>query len=142
MMSEFRGREGVHEIRTFSDKGEGGGQGNSDIRILKSKFEENLLQILYLCLFHYIIMTKALKQKYFSSWKYLKSQENNNPLILKKWCIGTLGRVKKAFSSETIFLGLATTFSHYLGLKHCRKPKIENFYEFFHPAEALRSFTT
>ena len=33
MMSEFRGREGVLEIRTFSDKGEGGGQGNSDIRI-------------------------------------------------------------------------------------------------------------
>ena len=35
MMSEFRGREGVPEIRTFSDKGEGGGQGNSDIPISK-----------------------------------------------------------------------------------------------------------
>ena len=41
MMSEFRGREGVHEIRTFSDKGEGGGQGNSDIRISKSKLIES-----------------------------------------------------------------------------------------------------
>ena len=47
MMSEFRGREGVHEIRTFSDKGEGGGQGNSDIRISKSKFNGKLLQTLY-----------------------------------------------------------------------------------------------
>ena len=56
-----------------------------------------------------------------------------------RWLIG---RLKKAFSSETIFFGLATTFSHYLGLKHCRKPKIEICYGFFHPAEALRSFTT
>ena len=53
-----------------------------------------------------------------------------------------LGRLEKAFSSETIFLGLATTFSHYLGLKQCRKPKIENFYGFFHPVQALQSFTT
>ena len=53
-----------------------------------------------------------------------------------------LGHAKNAFSSQTIFWGLATTFSHYLGLKHCRKPKIENFYEFFHPDVALRSFTT
>ena len=77
MMSEFRGREGVPEIRTFSDKGEGGGQGNSDIRIFKSKLKGNLLQTLYLCLFHYIIMTKALKQKYFSScydFKVLREQ--------------------------------------------------------------------
>ena len=47
MMSEFRGREGVPEIRTFSDKGEGGGQGNSDILIFKSKFKGKLLQTLY-----------------------------------------------------------------------------------------------
>ena len=47
MMSEFRGREGVPEIRTFSDKGEGGGQGNSDIRISKSKFKGKLPQTLY-----------------------------------------------------------------------------------------------
>ena len=48
-----------------------------------------------------------------------------------------LGRTKKAFSSQTIFLRLATTFSHYLCLFHYRKPKIENFYGFFHPDEAL-----
>ena len=47
MMSEFRGREGVPEIRTFSDKGEGGGQGNSDIQISKSKFKGKLLQTRY-----------------------------------------------------------------------------------------------
>ena len=45
MMSEFRGREGVPEIRTFSDKGEVGGQGNSDIRISKSKFKEKLSKL-------------------------------------------------------------------------------------------------
>ena len=47
MMSEFRGREGVPEIRTFSDKGEGGGQGNSDIRISKLKCKGKLLQTRY-----------------------------------------------------------------------------------------------
>ena len=60
---------------------------------------------------------------------------------LSKWQ-STLGRLKRCVSSQTIFLRSATTFSHYLGLKHCRKPKIENFYEFFHPDGALRSFTT
>ena len=71
MMSEFRGREGVHEIRTFSDKGEGGGQGNSDIRISKSKFQGKLLQTCYfrmsfvsnlhLYLLYYLVTNKALK---------------------------------------------------------------------------------
>ena len=54
----------------------------------------------------------------------------------------TLGRLKNAFSSETDKIMLGTTFSHYLGIKQCRKPKIENFYTFFHPVQALRSFTT
>ena len=61
----------------FRTRGEGGGQGNSDIRIFKLKSKGNLLQILYFCLFHYIIMTKALKQKYFSScydFKVLREQ--------------------------------------------------------------------
>jgi hypothetical protein len=49
----------------------------------------------------------------------------------------SLGRLKKAFSFETEIIKLATTFSHYLGLKHCRKPEIENFYTFFHPVQAL-----
>ena len=53
-----------------------------------------------------------------------------------------LGWFKNAFSSETDKIMLGTTFSHYLGIKQCRKPKIENFYTFFHPVQALRSFTT
>ena len=53
-----------------------------------------------------------------------------------------LGWFKNAFSSETDKIMLGTTFSHYLGIKQCRKPKIENFYTFFHPVQALQSFTT
>ena len=49
---------------------------------------------------------------------------------------------EKAFGSETAIIKLGTTFSHYLGLKQCRKPKIEKFYGFFHPVQALWSFTT
>ena len=57
-------------------------------------------------------------------------------------CKCRVGRPKKAFSSETDKKLLGTTFSHYLGIKQCRKLKIENFYTFFHPVQALRSFTT
>ena len=56
--------------------------------------------------------------------------------------VGHPRRPKNAFSSETDKTMLGTTFSHYLGIKQCRKPKIENFYTFFHPVQALRSFTT
>ena len=52
-----------------------------------------------------------------------------------------LGWFKNAFSSETDKIMLGTTFSHYVGIKQCRKSKIENFYTFFHPVQALRSFT-
>ena len=48
-----------------------------------------------------------------------------------------VGWFKNAFSSETDKIMLGTTFSHYLGIKQCRKPKIENFYTFFHPVQAL-----
>ena len=48
-----------------------------------------------------------------------------------------LGWFKNAFSSETEKFILETTFSHYLGLKQYRKPRIENFYAFFHPVQAL-----
>ena len=70
MMSEFRGREGVHEIRTFSDKGEGGGQGNSDIWISKSKFKGKLLQTLcvyslYFCVKSTIVTYLFMTLKHF-----------------------------------------------------------------------------
>ena len=37
---------------------------------------------------------------------------------------------------------LWTNFSHCLGQKHDRKPKIEKFEAFFHPVKAVQSFTT
>ena len=55
-------------------------------------------------------------------------------------CLFLVGWVKNGFSSETKKIILGTTFSHYLGIKHCRKPKIENFYTFFHPVQAFQSF--
>ena len=73
MMSEFRGREGVPEIRTFSDKGEGGGQGNSDIRISKSKFNRKGFQTLHvysLCfrLSRTIVTYSFMTLKVFKAW--------------------------------------------------------------------------
>ena len=53
-----------------------------------------------------------------------------------------LGRPKKAFSSETIFPGLATTFSHYLGIKQCRKTKIEKKYEYLLLVKGVQIFST
>ena len=49
--------------------------------------------------------------------------------------IFTVGWVKNPFSSQTkkIMLVTKTNFSRYLGPKHCRKPKFENFYTFFLP---------
>ena len=35
-----------------------------------------------------------------------------------------------------------TKFSHYLGQKHNRNTEIEKFHAFFHPDQAVQSFTT
>ena len=55
----------------------------------------------------------------------------------KRTNTSAIGWFKNAFSSETDKIMLGITFSHYLGIKQCRKPKIENFYSFFHPVQAL-----
>ena len=92
---------------------------------------------------HYTTVHKKLNWIKIKNKKMIAMQK----VLIERWhgfaiYIYILGRLKKFVSSQTIFLRSATTFSHYLGLKHCRKPKIENFYEFFHPDGALRSFTT
>ena len=49
---------------------------------------------------------------------------------------------KEALSSQTEKIMLTTTFSHFLGLKHCKKPNFENFLTYFQPVQAIQSFTT
>ena len=53
-----------------------------------------------------------------------------------------LGCPKNALSSQTEKFIWATAFSHYLGLKHIRTTKILKIYAFFHPNQAVQSFTT
>ena len=53
-----------------------------------------------------------------------------------------LGCPKNALSSQTEKFIRATAFSHYLGLKHIRTTKILKIYAFFHPNQAVQSFTT
>ena len=53
-----------------------------------------------------------------------------------------LGRVKNDFSSETVIIMLGTNFSHDLGQKYFRKPKMENFKAFFHRVQAVQNFST
>ena len=45
-------------------------------------------------------------------------------------------------SSQTDKFTWATAFSHYFGLKNCKKTKIEFLFAFFHLAQAIQSFTT
>ena len=59
--------------------------------------------------------------------------------ILRPWLFGC---PKNALSSETKKFKLTTTFSHYLGQKHCRKSNFENFCTVFNPAQAVQSFST
>ena len=89
-----------------------------------------LLQIRLLLLFFIIFDENGKINNTWLSIFYSNAQD---------LCI--LGWFKNAFSSETDKIMLGTTFSHYLGIKQCRKPKIENFYTFFHPVQALQSFT-
>ena len=56
--------------------------------------------------------------------------------------IKTLGCPNNALSSQTEKFIWATTFSHYLGLKHIRTTKILKIYAFFHPNQAVQSVTT
>ena len=99
------------------------------------KSNSHRMVIAYLLLFHECL---------FGTLKFASgmTKQSNLKISEKRVVVPSVGRLKRCVSSQTIFLRSATTFSHYLGLKHCRKPKIENFYEFFHPDGALRSFTT
>ena len=45
-------------------------------------------------------------------------------------------------SSQTNFLLMETTFPHYLGLKQCKKSKIEKIYEFLLLVKGVQSFST
>ena len=45
-------------------------------------------------------------------------------------------------SSQTNFLLMETTFPHYLGLKHCKRSKIEKIYEFLLLVKGVQSFST
>ena len=56
--------------------------------------------------------------------------------------IVTLECPENAFSSQTEKFLWATAFSHYLGLKDIRTTKILKIYAFFHPNQAVQSFTT
>ena len=49
---------------------------------------------------------------------------------------------KYVHSSQTKDFTLGTTFSHCLGQKQYKKVKIKFFHWFFHPAQAIQSFTT
>ena len=66
---------------------------------------------------------------YEEIYKSKKILENNLNKKIEHFSIpfGT----KNAFSSETDKIMLGTTFSHYLGIKQCRKPKIKFFFCIF-----------
>ena len=73
------------------------------------------------------------------------------PLCLISWtqgdyrpCGGTylIGRPKSPFSSRNEKYILETTFSHYLGLKQCRKTKIEKIHEYLLLVKGVQIFST
>ena len=63
-------------------------------------------------------------------------------VLLNVYQVYSLGWPIMTVSFETDKFIWATAFSYYLGLKYCRKSKIEKFCAFFHLAQALQSFTT
>ena len=85
------------------------------------------------------ICTNRLRKWIFSIWY------SSLPNKRKVWN-NSLGRTldwpKNVLSSQTKIFTLGTTFSHCLGQKQYRKVKNKFFHWFFHPAQAIQSFTT
>ena len=70
-------------------------------------------------------------------------QQNFSVLFLQAFMI-MYSRLTQTIvlSSQTEKIMLTTTFSHSLGLKHCKKPNFEKIFTYFLPVQAFQSFTT